>query len=595
MIGYGTEVHAERRGYKLWDVENKKVLYSRDATIFEGFTIAKPVKGINDIIFDLNTGKTPPKRDAVDRFKRLIQQKINNSQHIEKYEAELYRTYGDDMYETGGDFEDTEFRESEEPTPEHPLPPVLPPAPQIASPPPLQKYWRYTDQPSATTEDQLKEIERNASDPANSNRVTRSVFRNKVVERQQRAIDAVKAAYAQAYVAFTAPKSYREAIECPDADDWHQAMECEISQHIANETWVLEPRLEGTTVLTGNWVYTVKHDDQGQPIQAKARYVVHGNRQEKGGTYEMTFAPTPNIETLRMFLTVAAKENHYIRTVDVKTAFLHGKLDHNVYMVQPVGYNDGTHRVCKLQKALYGLRQSPRIWHVLVAEFMESVGFQACPSEPSLYSKEIDGRMLAVVVHVDDFAISYTSERDIIDFEDKLVGIYEIKRCGELKKYLGMSFHRDLEKKIIYVNQADYVEKLFGKFEFGTDTLPVVTPMELNVKYDVAVGAIADKSLYMEKVGSLLYLARCTRPDILTAINILSQYCQHPSDNHMAAVDRIFQYLLKTRDYELALGEISKDKTDLVVYCDASWTGPGGEIEIWLFGLIIWKQYHLDQ
>ncbi len=177
-----------------------------------------------------------------------------------------------------------------------------------------------------------------------------------VRERQQP--DFYKAHVASVQKEKEEPDSYEEALRAPDADQWRRAMDEKIASLHANNTWLLEELPEGVKPIPVKWVFKVKHDGKGNIERYKARLVAKGFLQQEGVDFTEVFAPASKHVTFRALLAVVDVEDLELHHLDVKTAFLYGELEEEIYIEQPPGYEDGKRGVaCKLIKALYGLRQ----------------------------------------------------------------------------------------------------------------------------------------------------------------------------------------------------------------------------------------------
>lgn len=182
------------------------------------------------------------------------------------------------------------------------------------------------------------------------------------------------------------PRNYKQATT---ERNWREAMQQEINSIEQNDTWKLTELPAGSKVIGLKWVYKIKRDANGEIIKYKARLVAKGYVQEKGVDFDEIFAPVTRIETVRLLLALAAKHGWEVHHLDVKTAFLNGELQEDVYVVQPEGFvkKGQEHLVYKLIKALYGLRQAPRAWYAKLNKSLEDFGFVRCPHEHAVYIK----------------------------------------------------------------------------------------------------------------------------------------------------------------------------------------------------------------
>lgn len=201
------------------------------------------------------------------------------------------------------------------------------------------------------------------------------------------------------------PETFAEAFQNPD---WSKAMKEEIAALKRNQTWELVPKLRDVEPISCKWVYKIKRRTDGLIERHKARLVARGFSQQYGLDYDETFSPVAKLTTVRVLLALAANKDWDLRQMDVKNAFLHGELDREIYMNQPMGFQSQGHPkyVCKLRKALYGLKQAPRAWYGKIAEFLTQSGYSITPADSSLFVKANGGKLAIVLAYVDDLIIT---------------------------------------------------------------------------------------------------------------------------------------------------------------------------------------------
>ena len=259
--------------------------------------------------------------------------------------------------------------------------------------------------------------------------------------------------------------------------------------------------------------------------------------------------------------------------MDVVTAFLNGTLEETVYMQQPDGYvqQGNQHLVRKLNKSLYGLKQSPRCWNHVFTEFMKSIGFTQSSADPCIYVRSAD-TLSIVAAYVDDLIMATRTDEEMQEVKQQLQSQFKMKDMGELRYCLGITISYHQSDKIIEMHQKQYILKMLERYSL-TDAKCVSTPADPNVKLckDDGVSKPVDPILYQSMVGSLLYVAIATRPDISHAVGTVSKYNSAPTEAHLTAVKRILRYLKGSLDVTLKYEENGNDQ--VVGFSDADYAG----------------------
>ncbi|CAG7726242.1 unnamed protein product, partial [Allacma fusca] len=304
-------------------------------------------------------------------------------------------------------------------------------------------------------------------------------------------------------------------------------------------------------------------------IRRKARLVVKGCGQRPGVDYKETFAPVVRYETVRILLATAASMNLQLRQFDVNTAFLNTDLEEEIYMKQPKGYEvQRGNYVCKLQRGLYGLKQSPRNWHKTLKLALTELGFMRCAYDNCLFIYQYgENTRIYIAIYVDDGLMAGNDPRLMDSMLEDLSKKFEMKISPDVKKFLGLEISRD--KRGIMVHQEDYIQtvaKRFGLENCKSVGIPLQPYRELDPD---PTGASHDPSLeFQEIVGALLFVMRCCRPDVAYAVNKLSRYFQNYEKKHMEAAKEVLRYLRTTRNMGIRYFPSQRDN-QLVGYCDA--------------------------
>ena len=367
------------------------------------------------------------------------------------------------------------------------------------------------------------------------------------------------------------PTTIDEALKSDQAEHWKAAADLEYASLIENDTWELATLPDGREVIGYKWVFRVKHDSEGKVERFKGRLVAKGYSQQYGIDYDETFSPVVRFSSIRTLLAYAVQQGMLIHHMDVVTAFLNGQLHEEIYMKQPPGYiQPGQEElVCRLKKSLYGLKQSPRCWNLTFCEHMKSMGFKQCDADPCIFIRK--GSELSIVaVYVDDLILITETVDEMQQIKANLANRFKMTDMGQLRYCLGVSINIDEGKQLLELSQKQYIQKLLERYGL-CDANSVSTPVDLNVKLvkDDGHSKLVDPVLYQSIIGSLLYAAIATRPDISHAVGMLSKFCSKPSEAHLTAVKRILRYLKGT--VSLTLQYQRQEKLTVIGYSDADW------------------------
>ena len=364
------------------------------------------------------------------------------------------------------------------------------------------------------------------------------------------------------------PKTYKEAINDTFWPLWEKSMKDKFDSLVANNTWKLVDPPPDRRVLPGKWVYKLKRGHQGKILRHKSRWVVRGFMQQEGLDYNETFATVVKPMSYKTLFAIAAALDLETEQTDVKTAFLYGNIDEEIYVAQPEGLSNGTKQVCRLNKALYGLKQSPRVWYNTLADYLRELGFEPLAADLSVFAK---GHTF-VAIYVDDLLLVGPSKPDIQAIKDCLNANFDMTDLGPCSYYLGMSVTRDRPNCTLRLGQRGYMEKVLQDFSMW-ESNPVDTPMAGNDLVKAPEGYQAPEDLratFQSAVGSLMYAMLGTRPDIAYAVSKVSRFTSNPDKSHWQAVKRILRYLRGTVDADLVYrGPL----TQLEGYTDADWAG----------------------
>lgn len=362
------------------------------------------------------------------------------------------------------------------------------------------------------------------------------------------------------YIDANVPSTFEEAISSNDYKQWQKAMDSEINSLNKNKTWQIVERPKDKKVIDVKWVFKKKNSDT-----YKARLVVRGFQQNE--YLENVYSPVGKMQTLKILLSYCCKNNLFIEQMDVETAFLNGHVRSEVFINQPKGYETQDNKVFKLQKALYGLRESPRVWYDCFNKFIEKLSFVRSNYDYCLYVNGTSKDSIYILIFVDDLLICCKDESKIKEIKNKLMERFAMKDLGKVKSYIGIDIDYSDDRKIMTLSQSKYIESLAVKYSLENTRL-YDTPMETNLKLEKA-SEVDDSLKYRNIIGELLYISTGTRPDIAFSVNYLSRYQNCYNQTHYKYAMRILKYLYKTKDLKLTYSDnVNTEILDCMVDSD---------------------------
>jgi hypothetical protein len=370
------------------------------------------------------------------------------------------------------------------------------------------------------------------------------------------------------FVKAITPVTYKDIDKIPrkDQKDWIDACLEELRALKKRGVYEIVTLPKGRRAIKNRWVFNTKSDGR-----KRARLVAKGFSQIEGIDFDELFSPVVRYETARLIFDVAALEDWEIESVDVKAAYLYGKLDEEIYMEEPEGFQTHQNKVWRLHRALYGLKQSGLAWWRELTASMKELGFKRCTSGAGVYYY-VDPKtkqLIIALVYVDDVAIIGKRTSIYIDLKKQFMLKWECHDLGESKEFLGMRIQRDRKKRLLFIDQVDYLNKILTKFEI--ESRPTQTPLKSGFIFvkNTGIATPVFKQKYQQLVGSIMYLMIGSRPDIAYATVKLSQQCANPAQEHYDQGLHVLQYLLATRKYRLNFKGASNEA--LVAYSDSDW------------------------
>ncbi|KAM1443641.1 hypothetical protein ACFX2I_039895 [Malus domestica] len=361
---------------------------------------------------------------------------------------------------------------------------------------------------------------------------------------------------------FDDPKTFKEAITSSNSKKWLEAMHSELTSMKENGVWELVEQTDAIKPNGCKWVFKTKRDSNGNIERHKARLIAKGFTQREGVDYKETFSPVSTKDAFRVVMAIVAHFDLALHQMDVKTAFLNGDLEEDIYMKQPEGFEvKGREKlVYKLKKSIYGLKQASRQWYLKFQKVMKEQGFTENPSDTCIYLKVSGSSFILLVIYVDDILLA-TNDTSLLDeIKTLLQQNFEMKDLREASYVLGIEIKRDRKKGLLGLSQKGYIEKVlkrFNMFSCGTTKMPISKGDKLSKaqcpKNDLERKIMEEKP-YASLVGSLMYAQVCTRPDFAFTISVLGRFQANVGEAHWNAAKRVLRYLQRTKEHMLIYG-----------------------------------------
>jgi hypothetical protein len=335
-------------------------------------------------------------------------------------------------------------------------------------------------------------------------------------------------------------------------------MDDEINSLTSMKTWEIVPRPEDRETIESKWVYRIKRTADGKIDRYKARLVVKGYTQVDGLDFNETYAPVTRLETIRLLFGLAVEKDWEIRQIDVKTAYLNGDLDEEIFMEPPEGLNIPDGMVLRLCKAIYGLRQAGRQWYLKLKSVLIEMGFTQVIHDPHTFvCRRQEGgttQVLIVPIYVDD--LLPVGDKALADrFEAEIAKHFDVTIIGDASYFLGIRVQRerDPDNRGLALDQGQFAKTILERRNHDPSLLAdtPLSPLEKLVPNTEPVEN-ADRSTvrqYQSDIGSLMYLMLGTRPDLAYAVGKLARFSSNPSPEHLHALEHVFAYVNRTKNY----------------------------------------------
>ena len=379
------------------------------------------------------------------------------------------------------------------------------------------------------------------------------------------------------------PQNTNECRQRNDWPKWRETMQAELHSLIKQDVFGHVVQTPASIKPIGNkWVFVQKRNENNDIIRYKARLVAQGFSQRLDIDYEETYSPVMDAITFRFLISLAVSEEHDMLLMDVITAYLYGSINSDIHMKIPerfklpeaVSKKPRSMLSIKLQRSLYGLKQSGRMWYNRLSEYLLKEGYVNNPICPCVCIKKSETGFAIIAVYVDDLNLVGTPE-ELKTTAKYLKKEFEMKDLGKTKFCIGLLIEHFPNR--VLVHQSTYIKKILKRFNMDK-THPLSSPMvvrSLDVKKDPFRPCEKGEELlgpeipYLSAIGALMYLANCTRPDIAFSINLLIRYSSAPTRRHWNGIKHISRYLSGTTDMGLFYSNKSKER--LLGYADAGY------------------------
>lgn len=540
-------VEENMKGYRLWSIKRNKIISSRTVVFQEDkFPYKKEEKTIEANEEELSESSSSGEEDLEedpeeeDLEEKKPEEKLKPDPKQKQVHEELHEDVHEEIHENIPSTEENEQEETEQEETEEPV---------------LRRSTRLRKPKVVCTEECCK--------PKNTQQNPKNNLRKNI-------------AYCVTNMEPIEPKTFEDAKNWPNAEEWEKSMGEEMQSMKLHQAWDIVPRPQNKNIIGCKWVYKIKKNEKGEITKYKSRLVAKGFAQVKGVDYKETYSPVLMKKSIRILLAVAVDKNYETRHIDVLSAYLNSPIKEEVYMEQPKGYEiGGSSYVCKLRKSIYGLHQSGRDWSMHITNHLMKMGFERCVNEPCMFHKED----IILGLYVDDI-LAIGTKKAIEDFLKKFEKIIDFRDLGEVKCILSLNVK--VKKDGIIVYQEPFASQLIHQYGINS-TEKATSPLPLNVDNEENDEKPIDITEFKQAIGSLLYLSNNTRPDLAYAVCALSQRCCNPTERDWRNVCQVLKYLNATLDVGL---NFSKTGEHLQVYVDSSWANQIAERRS-IYGVIL--------
>jgi hypothetical protein len=362
------------------------------------------------------------------------------------------------------------------------------------------------------------------------------------------------------------PDHIHHALAGTQSNQWHQAAEAKLQQLEKLGVWSAVEPVKGRKVIGACWVFALKRNTSGNIVRFKARYVAGGFNQRPGQDCGNTYAPTASLATLRLLLSISVQKGYTTHSFDVSSAYLYSPIKEEVYVKPPSELRPELKgKVLQLHKALYGTKQVGRCWWLHFKQILYELNFLASEVESSLYVYKRDDVSIYIWMHVDNGLVVSNSSKALHDLRTNLTQHLDVKWQESVDQIIGLNIRH-------HSGGITLKQHLLATQVVTTYNRPIIhqnTPLPESPLVTSSSEPV-DTSTFRSVLGSLMYLACGTRPNISYAVNLLARFSNNPSSKHWTVLDHLVGYVQKNpwRGIKLNPG-----KPSVQLYVDAGWGG----------------------
>ncbi|SGZ27979.1 BQ5605_C026g10235 [Microbotryum silenes-dioicae] len=367
------------------------------------------------------------------------------------------------------------------------------------------------------------------------------------------------------------PAHWHQAMRSPHAAEWQTEAIDEftslLNQYKVYDILDQAALPDGAKLLRSHFVFRTKRDQFGNVKSRKVRLVADGSTQRPGLDFQERYSPVVRFTSIRALVAIAVLRGYKIKQADVNKAYLHGKLDQPLYMRPPQGI-DLPGKILKLERSIYGLKQAGRIWNDEIDSTLRSVGYKPTVSDLCVYTRRHGNDWHYIALYVDDLLLIGPSDDEIERVLSTLEDMYGIKRLGDAEYVLGIQLKRSDDGSIT-LSQERYLQDVLEHFDLAL-AKPASTPMQKNLllELDQSTPSDQERTRYLQAIGSLMYAALGTRPDLAYAVSYLARFAKEPGPTHWTAIKHVLRYIRGTVLYGL---RYTPTPGPLYGYSDSNW------------------------